>query len=116
MAEQVERRHYRRLPLGLPVIVSGGRESGHFVEETTSENVSAGGVFFRTDAWAQMPVGTRVYVSIEVVGPNAGFGAHRLKTEGRVVRVSRFDGQREGVPARLRGVAVQFEKALRFSS
>ena len=90
MAEQVERRKYRRLPLSLPLILSGGRDAGHFVEETTSENVSAGGVLFSTEAWAQMPAGTRVYVSIEIASPQGQF-AHpsRLKTVGRVVRVVR---------------------------
>jgi hypothetical protein len=117
VAEQVERRNHRRLPLTLPLIVSGGRESGHFVEETASENVSAGGVFFRTDAWAQMPVGTRVYLSMDVTLPN-GLFAHpsRLKTVGRVVRLGPPKHGEKRVPPGSRGVAVQFERALRFSS
>jgi len=90
-------------------VVSGGRESGHFVEETVSENVSAGGVFFRTYAWPQMPVGTRVYVSIGT-GENGVFVEQTwLKAQGRVVRVGRLSGRQKGAVPGSRGVAIQFE-------
>ncbi len=88
-----------------------------FIEETTSENSSAGGVFVRTEAWALMPVGTRLYVAMEITSPNGQF-VHptRLKTVGRVVRVTRNGVEGETGRATSRGVAVQFERELRFSS
>ena len=113
--EQVERRKHRRLPLRLPLIISGGRESGHFVEETATENVSAGGVYFKTDLWAQMPVGTRLCVVIEIPPADQRLlQPNRLQTVGRVVRISPPMDSPAG--SDVRGVAVKFERALRFSS
>jgi hypothetical protein len=115
--EQLDRRTHRRLPLRLPLIVSGGRESGHFVEETTSENVSAGGVFFSTGAWALMPLGTRLFIAMQITSPDGQFAQpSQLRTVGHVVRLAQFGDRDEAGPERSRGVAVAFERELRFSS
>jgi len=99
-------------------MLSGGRESGHFVEETESANVSAGGVLFKTDVWSLMPVGTRLYIAIEITSADGQYShPSRLKTIGRVVRVARRNNTDERAKdGGVRGVAVQFEKALRFST
>ena len=113
--DAVERRRHRRLALRFPLFLSAEGEFGQFVEHATSDNVSAGGVYFRTGAWSQMPVGTRVDVYIEIPTENALFGhRNQLKSVGRVVRVG---ANVNGAPGRSapRGVAIQFEKELRFA-
>ena len=115
MPEQVERRKHRRLPLRFPVFISGEGETGRFVEHTTTENISGGGVYFGTSAWEHMPPDTQVHVYIEVPS-NATVFLHqtRLKSVGRVVRVD--DGTpADGSPEGSKGVAVRFERELRFA-
>jgi hypothetical protein len=110
-----ERRRHRRLALRFPLFLSAEGEFGQFVEHATSENVSAGGVYFRTGAWNQMPVGTHVDVYIEIPSENALFGhRNQLSSVGRVVRVDPAvaSAPRPHTP---RGVAIQFDRELRFA-
>ena len=116
MQDAVERRTHRRLALRFPLFLSAEGDFGQFVEHATSENVSAGGVYFRTGSWSQMPVGTRVDVYIEIPNENALFGhRNQLKSIGRVVRISEEQPAARS-PVAGRGVAIQFEKELRFAS
>jgi hypothetical protein len=110
-----DRRKQARLALRLPLLVKGGSESAQFLERTATEQVSIGALYFRTQAWALMPVGARVFVAVGVPAEEANFGrTARIETVGRIVRVDSLNGN----PATKgdHGVALELERSIRLGS
>lgn len=86
-----ERRRWPRLPLAIPVFVSGPDEKGkEFLEFSTILNVSAGGVLFVTRRHLQH--GSRVLLEIPTAFPEWERASQaRRKFQARIVRTNRQD-------------------------
>ena len=109
-----DRRRHARLRTRLPLRLTADSPVDRFTRRATSENVSAGGVYFATDDPSEFPVGARFLVTIEVVGTDTLFTQPgRLSARGRVVRVDE-QGARANSPTARQGVAVAFDEPLRF--
>lgn len=107
MDNKTERRKWPRLPLKLNVeFFSPSREE---LEGTgTTENVSAGGIYFRTTQWHELEVGQDIAVSL------SGFSAYNLGPLFRTLRgeaeILRLEppGEEAEPSYGQAGVAVQF--------
>lgn len=87
MAEGIERRKHRRLPIRLPLELVGGTGNGRRIYRTTTRNVSSGGLCFDADA-ENFPVGTALEFQLQVP-PGEGYfpSAGRVRGNGQVVRI-----------------------------
>ncbi|MFO8006318.1 MAG: PilZ domain-containing protein [Candidatus Brocadiia bacterium] len=112
MDRDIERRKWPRLSLKLTVeFFSPSREE---LEGTgTTENVSPGGIYFRTTQWHELEVGQEVALTL------SGFSAYNLgplfrtlRGEARVLRLEPPDEEREATYGQA-GVAVEFEETPR---
>ena len=105
--KKIERRKWPRLPLKLNVeFFSPSREA---LEGTgTTENVSPGGIYFRTTQWHELEVGQEIAVSL------SGFSAYNLGPLFRTLRgeaeILRLEppGEEVDAPYGQAGVAVKF--------
>lgn len=108
----MERRQWPRLPLRLKVdFSSGGREE--LMEGTgLTENVSAGGLYFRTGDWHRLEKGDPVVLTVSgMSGYNHG---PLFRTVGGKATVLRLDEpEASEVPYARAGVAVRFDERLR---
>jgi len=105
-----ERRRYRRLPLRVPVLFTVTTKTGTTITRSgVTENVSPGGVFFRTssalDLEPQQPLTVKLLIPR---GSDPSEATVSLSGEARLVRKMQFPQVRPGEAAERWGVAVQF--------
>ena len=116
MAPAKERRRHQRQQVLLPLRVMEKDPEGRLLFQGNTVNVGAGGVYFHTTNWREMPVGTSVHVVIDI-SPETfqllPFGG--LRGAGKVIRIdpTRSDKEVDPDPDHC-GVAVRMTSRLRF--
>lgn len=104
-----EKRKWPRLPLRLNVEFASGEPQAKAEGSGTTENVSAGGVYFLTSYWPNLKPGLKLSLYLSgFSGYNAGAVFRRVAAEGTVLRLDP-PVEEEGA-YRKAGVAVRFEK------
>jgi len=105
-----ERRRYRRLPLRVPVLFTVTTKTGTTITRSgVTENVSPGGVFFRTSSALDLEPQQSLTVKLLIPrGSDPSEATVSLSGEARLVRKMQFPQVRPGEAAERWGVAVQF--------
>lgn len=84
-ADVKQRRQYARVAMELPLSFSWGTKQSRQKAEGVSHNLSAGGIFFRTQA--RPPVGAPIRLHTLLPPILQGATPLVMKVEGRIVRV-----------------------------
>jgi len=105
-----ERRRYRRLPLRVPVLFTVTTKTGTTVTRSgITENVSPGGVFFRTSSAADLDPHQSLTVKLLIPrGSDPSEATVSLSGEARLVRKERLLHISAAEGGERWGVAVQF--------
>lgn len=113
MTVMVERRRHPRretalvMELVCPSVPGNG--GGRFTVLTG--NISAGGAFFRTPQWRELPVGGRAKFAILLPSPSQGENWHCFRLSG-LGTVTRHHGADHTTDSDWRGVALSFDRPL----
>lgn len=82
--QEIERRYRQRYEMKLPVRIRSLDQPGLYEQMVESSNISAGGLYFATDA--PLDIGSRVEMFLTMPVEIAGQDSRQWRCTGRVVR------------------------------
>ena len=112
---EAERRRYPRKELFLVMEVEDGSRTAHKLNVITN-NISAGGVYFKTPYAEGLEVGMAMDFTIFLSSPTPKGKAHpaRIEGKGRIVRQDVLpDASEDEVQQPWRGIALEFARPLK---